>query len=231
MKKSVFVAAAVAALAIGQVAKAQTDIQFFYDFGKERSYVTTTVEGFYGDKAGDTFFFVDLYFSNQKNVYGASNGAYFEIERSFNFWQDSALKDFSVLVEYDGATWGTSVFNFGPKYTFHSADWSRFISVALAYDIMFGAQASVPIKLTGAWTVKNLFGVPALTFKGFYDVWGLDSTFSDGSTSKFTVLTEPQLWFKFAEHFDVGTEIELSYNFAGNKGFMCNPCLGIRWTF
>lgn len=25
-----------------------------------------------------------------------------------------------------------------------------------------------------------------------------------------------------------GTEIELSYNFAG-RGFMCNPCLGIKW--
>ena len=29
----------------------------------------------------------------------------------------------------------------------------------------------------------------------------------------------------------VGTEVELSYNFAGNKGFMCNPCAGLRWTF
>ena len=141
------------------------------------------------------------------------------------------MKDFSILVEYDGSTWGQSVFNFGPKYTFHADDWSSYISVALAYDVMFGQSASTPLKLTGSWAINGLFGIPALTFKGFYDLWGLDCNWADGTDSKVTFLSEPQLWFKFAEHFDVGTEIELSYNFAGNKGFMCNPCLGIRWTF
>ena len=230
MKKS-FILAAFAVFALGQTVKAQTDIQFFYDFGKDRNYVTTTVEGFYNDRAGDTFFFADFYFSNTKNVYGAANGSYFEIERSFNFWKDSAMKDFSVLVEYDGSTWGQSVFDFGPKYTFHAADWSKFISIAIVYDVMFNQSAKTPIKFTGAWTVNNLFGAPRLTFKGFYDFWGLDNTWADGSTSNWAFLSEPQLWFKFAEHFDVGTEIELSYNFAGHKGFMCNPCLGLRWTF
>lgn len=225
--KKIFLIAALAVLSAGQLL-AQTNIQFFYDFGKDRKYVTTTVEGFYADRAGDTFFFIDLYYSNAKNHYGACNGSYFEIERSLNFWQDTALKDFSVLVEYDGATWGQSIFDFGPKYTFHSSDWSRFISVAVAYDVMFGQAAKTPIKVTGAWAVNNLFGTPRLTFKGFYDFWGLDSQFGT-TTTHWSFLSEPQLWFTFADHFDVGTEIELSYNFAGHQGFMCNPCLGIRW--
>lgn len=229
--KKLFAIAAVAVLSLGQICKAQTNIQFYYDFGKDRKYVTTTVEGFYNDRAGDTFFFADLYFGSQKGLYSVSNGVYFEIERSFNFWQDSALKDFSVLVEYDGSTWGQSVFDFGPKYTFHNDDFSRFISVALVYDVMFGQTASNPVKLTGAWAINNLFGVSRLCFKGFYDIWGLDNDWKDGSISKWSFLSEPQLWFKFADHFDVGTEIELSYNFAQHKGFMCNPCLGIRWTF
>lgn len=229
--KKLITLAAFAVLSLGQVCMAQTDIQFFYDFGKDRNYVTTTVEGFYPDKAGDTFFFVDLYFSNAKNNYGACNGSYFEIERSLNFWQNSSLKDFSVLVEYDGATWGQSVFNFGPKYTFHSADWSKYISVAVCYDMMFGQSATTPIKVTGSWAINSLFGVKALTFKGFYDFWGLDSYYLNGQSSNWTFLSEPQLWYKFAEHFDVGAEIELSYNFAGHQGFMCNPCAGLRWTF
>ena len=47
------------------VAKAQTNIQVFYDFGKDRKHVTTTVEGFYNDKWGNTFFFVDHDFNNR----------------------------------------------------------------------------------------------------------------------------------------------------------------------
>lgn len=231
MNTKVFFAVAAATLAFSFAAKAQTNLQFFYDFGKDRNYVTTTLEGFYTDKIGDTFFFIDLYYSNQKNVYGASNGAYFEIERSFNFWHDTAMKDFSILVEYDGATWGQSIFDFGPKYSFHNDDFSRYINLYLCYDVMFGQSATVPIKLSGAWAVKNLFGVERLTFNGFFDFWGLDSVYADGATSKWTFLTEPQLWFKVQDHIDVGTEIELSYNFAGHKGFMCNPCLGFRWRF
>ena len=36
-------------------AKAQTNLQIFYDFGEDRQNVTTTLEGYYGDKWGDTF--------------------------------------------------------------------------------------------------------------------------------------------------------------------------------
>ena len=229
MKKHIL-ATAIAAFALCGICNAQTDIQFLYDFGKDRNYVTTTVEGFYPDRAGDTFFFVDLYFSNSQNTYGATNGAYFEIERSFNFWQNTAMKDFSILAEYDGATWGSSVINLGPKYTLHSADFSKYISIAVCYDWMFGQTRQIPLKITGSWAVNKLFGVERLTFKGFYDFWGLDNNFN-GTQTSWSFLSEPQLWFRFADHFDVGGEVELSYNFAGHQGFMCNPCAAIRWTF
>ena len=35
----------------------------------------------------------------------------------------------------------------------------------------------------------------------------------------------------FDNHLDIGGELEISYNFAGNKGFMLNPCAGLRWAF
>ena len=232
MKKLILIAA-FAVTAFSQAALAQTNIQMFYDFGKDRKYVTTTVEGFYGDKVGDTFFFIDLYYANRANTYGACNGAYFELERSFCFWKESALKDLSVLVEYDGSAFGdfsSSTFDFGPKYTFHSQDWSKFISVAVVYDVMFGAKADVPIKVTGAWCINNLFGAKGLIFKGFYDFWGLNSSWGSDVT-KWSFLSEPQIWYNCCKHLDVGTEIECSVNFAGHKGFMCNPCLGVRYTF
>ena len=59
MNKKTILAVAVATLAFGQLAKAQTNIQLFYDFGSDRKQVTTTIEGFYNDNWGNTFFFVD----------------------------------------------------------------------------------------------------------------------------------------------------------------------------
>ena len=59
MFKKTILAVAVATLALSQVAKAQTNIQVFYDFGSDRQQVTTTIEGFYNDNWGNTFFFVD----------------------------------------------------------------------------------------------------------------------------------------------------------------------------
>ena len=61
MSTKPIIAAAIAALAFSFAAKAQTNVQTFYDFGKDRKYVTTTFEMFKGDKFGDTFFFIDHY--------------------------------------------------------------------------------------------------------------------------------------------------------------------------
>ena len=104
------------------------------------------------------------------------------------------------------------------------------------YDLHRGVgSADIPVKFSGVWGLNDLLGVKGLVFKGFIDVWGNNSVFADLSTAKFSVLTEPQLWMNlgsaFDGHLDLGCEIELSYNFAGNKGFMCNPCAGFRWTF
>ena len=83
MSTKPIIAAAIAALAFSFAAKAQTNVQTFYDFGKDRKYVTTTFEMFKGDKFGDTFFFIDHYYnSTDKNLKGLqnsgpANGSYF----------------------------------------------------------------------------------------------------------------------------------------------------------
>ena len=61
--KKVLVAAAFAALFLAQGAKAQTNFQTFYDFG--RKHFTTTLEGFHQDDWGNTFFFIDYDYNNR----------------------------------------------------------------------------------------------------------------------------------------------------------------------
>ena len=241
--KKIIIATAVAALALAQAASAQTNLQMFYDLG--RGYATTTLEGFYADNWGDTFFFIDHYYATQadrKNTGAgtAINGSYFEIERNLNFWKDSPLADLSLHVEYDGATWGAGVACVGVNYFLHSDDFKNIYNVALMYDHHIGyGSASVPLKFTGVWGMQDIFGVEGLRFSGFIDIWGNDNTFVvDGNNkdTKLSILSEPQLWYnvgKFigVDNLHLGGEVELSLNFAGNYGFMCNPCLGCKWIF
>ena len=101
-------------------------------------------------------------------------------------------------------------------------------SLALMYDQHIGVgSAKVPVKFSGVWGMQDLFGLKGVRFSGFLDIWGNDSPYG-----KFSILTEPQLWyFLDGEHLNIGTELELSYNFAGRDGFMFNPCLGLKWVF
>lgn len=248
MKKLTILATAAAIFALAQNASAQTNLQMFYDLG--RGYATTTFEGFYADNWGDTFFFIDHYYAtkaDRDNVGAGSaiNGSYFEIERNLNFWKDSKLADLSLHVEYDGATWGAGVACVGFNYFLHSDDFKNIYNVALMYDHHIGyGSASVPLKLTGVWGMQDIFGVEGLRFSGFIDIWGLDNQFdTDGSIlngyekqTKLSILSEPQLWYNVGkligvDNLHVGGEVELSLNFAGNYGFMCNPCIGTKWIF
>lgn len=89
----------------GSKGKAQTNAQLFYDFGSDRKFVTLTLEMFKADKWGNTYFFVDHDFNYDDHVEGsnlAPGGSYLEIARCINLWQESALKNFSLQVEYNG---------------------------------------------------------------------------------------------------------------------------------
>lgn len=245
MMKKVLIAAAVATAFFAQGAKAQTNLQTFWDFG--RGHVTTTLEGYYGDNWGDTFFFVD-YDYNSKNSDGkfiGGSGSYFEIARGLNFWKDSVLKDLSAHVEYNGGVgFGSQNFLLGADYLLHNADYSNTFKFSLMYKTFSGnASSDTPLQFTFVWGMKNIFGVDGLTFSGFADIWGENTKFwyadpadKQAEEGKFIFISEPQLWYNVGKHFgvdnlNIGTEIELTYNFAGNHGFYCRPCLGTKWVF
>ncbi|MBR5431883.1 MAG: DUF5020 family protein [Bacteroidales bacterium] len=241
MKKKLFIAAvAVCAFAIG--AKAQTNLQTFYDFGRNRDHFTTTLEGFYNDNWGNTFFFIDYDYNakNSKGVNQAPSGSYMEIARCFNFWQDSALAPLSLQAEYNGLVGVNQNFLFGFDWFVHNADFSNTFNFKLLYKTFSnGASSNVPLQFTFVWGMQDIFGVTGLRFSGFADIWGENviNFMEDFSKSGKTVfISEPQLWYNIGQHMGIpnlhiGTEVELSYDFAGYAGFYARPCIGTKWVF
>lgn len=222
-----------------------TNLQVFYDFAGDRQHCTTTLEGFYMDPWGDTFFFVDYDFSTAKqrgsDTYGP-RGSYMEISRSINFWQNSALGALSAHVEYNGGVnFGSKNWLFGANYGLHSADFNNIFTFELMYKTFDKnvTSSDCPLQFTFVWGMQDIFGVRGLRFSGFADVWGENviNWQEDGTKSaKCVFLSEPQLWYNLGQHFgmdnlNVGGEVELSANFAGYNGFKCRPCLGVKWVF
>lgn len=215
---------------------AQTNLQVFYDFGSDRKFVTATLEGYYGDNWGDTFFFIDYDFTtkDQRDAHhwGPQN-TYMEIARGLNFWKDSKLKDLSAHVEFNGGLYASSNWLFGVNYLLHNADFSNTFTFELMYKTFHeSAMSDCPLQFTFVWGMQDIFGLEGLRFSGFADIWGQNGV----DDSKFVFISEPQLWYNVGKLFGcdnlhVGTEIELSANFAGTAGFKCRPCLGAKWVF
>lgn len=242
------IAVAFATAAFAQGAMAQTNLQTFYDFGKNRGHFTTTLEGFYGDNWGNTFFFIDYDYNlrDADDNVQAPSGSYMEIARCLNFWQETAVAPFSLQVEYNGLVGVNQNFLFGVDYFVHNADFSNtFNFKLLGKTFSRGAKSDLPLQFTFVWGMQDIFGVQGLRFNGFADIWGenvvnfAECNWADPDSvkeRKFVFISEPQLWYNVGQHFGcpnlhVGTEIELSCNFAGYDGFKVRPCLGTKWVF
>lgn len=217
------------------LSQAQTNLQVHYDLGDGREYVTTTLEMFKPDKWGNTFFFVDLDYNYGKDNHPSS--AYFEIARCINTWGGP----FSAHVEYNGGFFGNAIAGLpvgfslpvnnawlgGLDYGMHNADYTQTLNLKALYKHIVGKQESA--QLTAVWGLHLMNR--KISFTGFADIWLEDNTNMDGSKTDYTFITEPQLWYNFTENLSAGTEVEISSNFAGNKGFMANPTLAVKWNF
>lgn len=147
----------------------------------------------------------------------------------------------------------------GLNYCLHTADYKNIFNFELLFKYvvddynMWRVKKSgkwvnqsgnlVPLQFTFVWGCDDFCTAPGLRFSGFLDIWGQKQsvydyrtdTWTDPTKQSFVLISEPQLWYNIGRwfkcpHLNIGTEIEFSYNFAG-KGFMCNPCLGIKWCF
>ena len=89
-------------------------------------------------------------------------------------------------------------------------------------------------QLTGVWGIN--FANNKCRFDGFIDLWRGEN-WRDGHQGHgmLVLLTEPQFWYNFTDHFSVGSEIEISNNFVYNvvddKSFFINPTLAVKWNF
>ncbi|MBQ7710618.1 MAG: DUF5020 family protein [Bacteroidales bacterium] len=245
MKKVLFFAAAL--LGLGTMVNAQTNIQEMYDFNRE--HLTTTLEGFYADDWGSTFFFTDIYHPTKANEI-TPTGYYTEIARGLNFWKNTALAPLSLHVEWNGGQFASNAWLFGVEYFLHSDDFRNTFTFELMYKNIQKAEKNTPVQFTFVWGMKDLFGVKGLSFSGFLDVWGEKASWVDNNgkaeETDWVVLSEPQIWYNIGQHFgcpnlNIGGEVEVAYNFAGgwqsgnnfykNKGLNVAPCFGIKWVF
>lgn len=214
------------------------NVQLHYDMGKDREYLTTTVEMFKPDKFGSTFFFIDMDYG-YPGIKGVSLG-YFEIARGLKFWKSP----FEIHLEYNGGfgQFQATPFNgafqindswlFGGNYTWNNPTYSRIFTLQAMYKNIRGVDDK-SFQITGVWTLK--FFNNKVTCNGFADFWKEKKTFVNSDLTvdetKYVFLTEPQFWFNFTPNFSLGSEIEISSNFGGNKGFMVNPTAAGKWTF
>lgn len=214
---------AVTSMAISQ------NVQVHYDFLSERNYLTTTVEQFKPDAFGSTFFFIDLNHSSK-----GITEAYWEIARELKKWEAPV----SVHVEYNGGLNTAMQFNnaylLGGTYSWNASDFSKGFSVSAMYKNIQGNTSPHNGQLTGVWYLHLLKS--KLSFTGFVDFWSEKHTVSnDGFIANFqdvdfVFLSEPQLWYHLNKSFSIGSEIELSYNFAGMAGFNVYPTVAFKWT-
>ena len=227
------------AMALAVSASAQ-NIQLHYDFGRNiytgeeagRQKVTITLEQFKADPWGSWFYFVDIDLSRH-----FTESAYTEISREFNLGKQTP---FAAHVEFDGGLSRNGSFQqaglIGAAWNGHTADFSKTWSVQLMYKQYFksydNTRAYASCQLTGVWGL-NFFN-KKLTFSGFLDFWRGEKANGHGCL---VILSEPQLWYNFNEHFSLGTEMEFSNNFVYNqdptsgKTFFWNPTIAAKWNF
>jgi hypothetical protein len=198
------------------------NLQFHYDFGKDRKYVTTTLEMFKPDEHGATFWFVDMDYDSQDE--SSMSLGYWEIARYISL---PFSKNWSATIQYnDGAA------TFGPlgKAWFVGLSYPidlKFITINT--DILyanFQYSDSPDIQFTFVW-YKPFFN-NKINITGYADVWSYENS-NDGK--QMVIQAEPQIWYVLNKHFNIGGELEISKNFLPFDGWQMMPTLGFKWEF
>ena len=214
------------------------NLQVHYDFGKDREYITTTLEMFKPDEYGATFFFVDFDFNMTGN--NSLSLAYWEIARYVNVYEKLA-----VTLQYNDGLTSVPVANLGNIAVTLNQTFLAGLSypidlgfVTLNTDVLYRStygSDSPDGQLTCSWFVPFLDG--KITFSGFMDLWTEDEAIRAGNSllsdkKEVVFLTEPQIWYNPINHLSIGTEIEISNNFLPFQNEVkVMPTLALKWTF
>ena len=194
----------------------------------DKNYFTATFEMFKPDKWGSTFMFVDLDFNQSRGNIGL---AYLEIARDIKLGKSPIM----AHVEFNGGI-GKSIEHYGfsiPNAYMAGASYATNIGgvnlgTYLVYKYNAFDKVSNDVQWTGTWGVNLCDN--KLTLSGFVDVWTEDKQGEGESGKKVIVLTEPQFWYNLNSNLSLGSEVEISNNFVGNKAFV-NPTIAAKWNF
>ncbi|MBN1413943.1 MAG: DUF5020 family protein [Bacteroidales bacterium] len=222
------------------------NLQLHYDFGKDRKFLTATLEMFKPDSLGSTFWFVDFDHNSHFDAEGklrSMSAAYWEIYREFyipGIKKIKGLEELAFHIEYnDGFGAGRDTASqIMTAFSFNSV-----LLTGLGYPIHIGKTVFSTMLLcrlprgmddpdfqfTTAWFQylwKN-----RLLLTGFIDIWSQDKT--DNRDEKEIVFqSEPQIWFMITPKIAVGGEVEIDKNFpVGPTDWQFMPTLGFRWEF
>jgi len=208
------------------------NIQLHYDLGRflypddlhGRPLFTSTVEMFKPDRFGSTFFFTDF---DYKSTGVAS--AYWEISRELKFWKAPV----SLHFEYNGGTpYVRNAYLSGATYSYNSRAFGWSLSAMYKYIQKQDFGEPHNFQITGVWRLN--FGNDVFTFTGFADLWR-----EKNIHGTHIFLAEPQIWIHlnriqgYPDDFNlsIGSETEISYNFAARKGAYFIPTAAIRYDF
>lgn len=237
MKTRSLLATSILSAAFATNSEAQ-NIQLHYDFGRilydqmdkeSRPDLTSTVEMFKPDKWGSTFFFVDMDYSSD-----GVEQAYWEISRELRFWK----MPISAHVEYNGGlNYINNAYLLGAAYNWNSRDFQRCWALQAMYKYIEHNDEPNNFQLTTTWFIH--FAKGRCSFTGYADFWREKHTDIDGNAHDYTFMSEPQFWINLNKFkgvdpdfkLSVGTEWELTHNFALKNGFYCIPTLAVKWTF
>lgn len=222
-------------IALYNTGRAQ-NIQLHYDFGRtvykeasERPRLTTTVEMFRPDKWGNTFFFVDMDYADGKVA-----SAYWEIARELRFWKAPV----ALHVEYNGGlNYINDAYLAGATYSWNKSDYTAGFSFMTLYKYLRKNATPHSWQLTATWYYNFCKG--KFSFNGFADFWKEKHVSMDGKTHNLVFITEPQFWVNLNKfngvndnfNLSIGTEWEISNNFAIYEGWKWMPTLAVKWTF
>lgn len=203
------------------------NFQLHYDFGKERHFLTSTLEMFKTDEYGATFWFVDIDYADPNH---SASMAYWEIARYLKLPlipDNHFLSQVSATIQYnDGLNNSTS---FGNVWLGGISLPLNLKIITIDTDILYRKRAAEKgnFQLTLVW-LKSLLH-ERLTFAGFVDLWGEQAN----GSSQLVLLSEPQLWLNLGQHLAVGGEVEISRNFiiGAGKRLQLYPTLGFKWNF
>jgi hypothetical protein len=206
------------------------NLQIHYDFGDNREYITTTLEQFKPDSYGSTFFFVDF----NHSIKGVTE-AYWEISRDLKFWEFPVAAHFEYNGGFNTAIQFNNCYLVGASYFWNSPDFTKGFTLQAMYKHIERNEEQHNFQLTGVWYWHLFDG--KLTFSGFADFWrekhyvSKDNFQTHIKKSNFVFISEPQIWYNINKTFSVGSEVELSNDFAGMSGFKVNPTVAVKYNF